>query len=154
MQRTSLWPKGSKAGLEHDDYGLVTLETTAGVAGNLSRVFRERWKWTTGIALKDWRFVVRIANIDVSNMVADSSAAALNTLMTKATYRLPSLSVVNPVFYMNRSVAQYLDLQTTAKVSVGGQLTYEYVQGKRIMSFRGIPIRIVDQITETEAAVT
>ena len=59
-----------------------------------------------------------------------------------------------PSMYANRTVHEFLDIQTLSKVSTGGGVTYENVQGKRIMTFRGIPIRTVDALTETEAQVT
>ncbi len=30
--------------------------------------YRTHYKWDNGLALRDWRYVVRIANIDVSNL--------------------------------------------------------------------------------------
>ena len=36
------------------------------------RALQERWQWKAGIALKDWRYVVRICNIDVSNLAGGS----------------------------------------------------------------------------------
>ena len=150
---SGIFPKGSKAGLEHNDYNEVTVEVTAGVAGNRMRAYQERFVWNAGIALKDWRYVVRIPNIDVSNLVANSSAADLVNLMIKATHRIPSLNMCKPVFYMNRTCFQMLDIQRREDVVTGG-LTYAEVDGKRVASFRGIPIRICDALTETEAAVS
>ncbi|MFO0467334.1 MAG: major capsid protein [bacterium] len=147
-----IFPKGSKAGIYHEDLGLVTVETTAGIAGARMRAYQDHWQWKCGIALKDWRFVVRAGSIDVSNLVGKSSAADLIDTMIKMTYRPPSLTMGRPVFYMNRTVAQMLDIQRRDDAAAAG-LSYQDVDGKRTMSFRGIPIRIVDQITNTEAAV-
>jgi hypothetical protein len=149
-----IFPKGTKAGLTHEDLGQQTSENTNGVAGNLSQVLREHYKWLVGIALKDWRYVVRICNIDISNLIAKSSAADLPELMIKATYRIPFLNMCRPVFYMNRTCFQMLDIQRRDDVAAGGQLSYEVVDGKRIAMFRGIPVKIVDQLLETEATVS
>ena len=102
----SLFPKGSKAGLIHENYDVVTVETTAGIAGTRMRAYQERWQWKCGVALKDWRYVVRIPNIDISNLVAKSSAADLIELMIKAIHKIPNLRMCKPVFYMNRSCMQ------------------------------------------------
>jgi hypothetical protein len=150
---SGIFPKGSKAGLDHNDYGEVTVEVTAGVAGTRMRALQERWTWDCGIALKDWRYVVRIPNIDISNLVGKSSAADLIELMIKATYRIPSMGMGKPAFYMNRSCAQMLDIQRRDDVTSGGGLTWETVDGKRQGSFRGIPIRICDALHEAEDAV-
>lgn len=149
-----VFPKGSKAGLQHEDLGLVTVETTAGVAGSRMRAYQDHWQWKCGVALKDWRYVVRIPNIDVSNLVAKSSAADLIELMIKAIHRLPNPNMGKCAFYMNRTVFQMLDIQRREDVISGGGLGYEVVDGKRIASFRGIPVRICDALTETESLVS
>jgi len=149
-----IFPKGSQAGLQHEDLGLQTVESSAGIGGNRMRAYQDHWQWKCGIALKDWRYVVRIGSIDVSNLVANSgSQANLITFMVKAIHRIPFLKLGKPVFYMNRTVFQMLDIQRLASVSTGGGITYENVDGKMIPMFRGIPIKIVDALLETEAAV-
>lgn len=148
-----IFPKGSKAGLIHEDLGEVTVETTAGIAGTRMRAYQDHWQWKCGIALKDWRYAVRIGSIDISNLVSKSSAADLIELMIKAIHRLPTLGMGKPVFYMNRSVFQMLDIQRRDDVITGGGLVYKDVDGMMVPTFRGIPIRKVDALTETEAAV-
>lgn len=148
-----VFPKGSKAGLEHEDLGLVTVETSAGIAGTRLRAYQDRFHWKLGVVLKDWRYVVRIANIDISNLVAKSSAADLIDLMIKAIHRIPNLNMGRPCFYMNRSCFQMLDIQRRDDVASGG-MKYEEVDGKLVPHFRGIPIKKVDALTESEAAVS
>lgn len=147
-----IFPKGSKAGLEHEDLGKVTVEVTAGIGGTRMRAYQDRWVWDCGIALRDWRYVVRICNIDISLLIAGTGADLIE-LMIKALYRVPSLKMGRPVFYMNRTCAEMLDILRRNDVIAGGGLDYENVDGKRVMRFRGIPIRIVDQLTEAEATV-
>jgi len=148
-----IYPKGSKAGLIHEDLGLVTVETANGIGGGRMRAYRDHWQWKCGIALRDWRYTVRIANIDISNLVAKSSAADLIELMIKAIHRIPALKMGMPVFYMNRTVFQMLDIQRRDDVSAGGQLRYDQVDGVMTPTFRGIPIRKCDALLETEATV-
>lgn len=149
-----IFPKGSKAGLIHEDLGLETVEVTAGVAGSRMRAYRDRWQWKAGIALKDWRYACRIPNIDISNLVAKSSAADLIELMIKATHRVFNLAMGKPVFYMNRSCIQMLDIQRRDDVIAGSGLRWENVDGMVQYSFRGIPIRRVDALTQAETRVT
>lgn len=149
-----IYPKGSKAGLDHEDLGLTTVETSAAVGGSRMRAYQDRWQWKCGLVLKDWRYAVRICNIDISNLVAQSSNADLTEAMIKAMYRIPQLGAGKPVFYMNRTCLEFLDIQRRDAVSTGGQLSYEVVDGKRVASFRGIPIRVVDALLETESRVT
>jgi len=149
-----IFPKGSKAGLEHENLNLVTVETTAGVAGSRMRAYQDHWTWDMGIVLKDWRYVVRIPNIDISNLVAKSSAADLIELMIKAIHRIPNLGMGKPCFYMNRTVMQMLDIQRRDDVISGGGLVYKDVDGRNTATFRNIPVRICDALTETEAQIT
>jgi len=149
-----IFPKGSKAGLQHKDLGEVTVETTAGVAGSRMRALQEHFQWKTGVSVKDWRFAVRIPNIDISALVAKSSAADLQELMIKAIYRIPNLKMGKPVFYMNRTVMQMLDIQRRDDVLSGGGLTYANVDGIMTPHFRGIPLKVCDALTEAETLVS
>src|SRR5512146_3272506 len=142
-----VFPKGSKAGLVHEDLGLQTVTVTQGVGGTMLRAYQDRWQWKCGLVLKDWRYVVRICNIDVSDLVAlagSTDSEKLTKYLTKATYLIPNLNAGKPVFYMNRETAYAFDYLRRQDVSTGGGLTYENVDGRRIMRFRGIPIRICD----------
>ncbi len=149
-----IFPKGSKAGLGHDDLGLETVETTAGIAGSRMLAYRDRFQWKVGIALRDWRYVVRIPNIDISSLVAKSSAADLIELMIKAIHRVPALGPGKACFYMNRTVFQMLDIQRRDDAISGGGINYQVIDGIMVPFFRGIPIRKVDALLETEATIS
>ena len=149
-----LFPKGSKAGLEHRDLGEETVETTNGIGGARMRAYRDQWVWKAGIAQRDWRYAVRIANIDISNLVAYAGAEAnLTRLLTKAIHRIPAMGMGRPVIYMNRTIAEFLDIQRQDKVAAGGGITYETIDGRNTLTFRGIPIRTTDALLETEQRV-
>ena len=148
-----IFPKGSKAGIEHQNLGEVTVETTAGIAGKRMRAYQDKFSLKTGLCLKDWRYAVRYANINIANLVAKSSAADLIEGMIKMIHRIPSLNAAKFAFYMNRTCLQALDIQMRDDVLSGGQLRYENVDGKPVMSFRGIPVRKCDALLENEAAV-
>lgn len=148
---TGIFPKGSQAGLKHNDYGETTVEVTNGIAGNRMRAYQERWQWKAGLAVKDYRYAVRIANIDISDL-SGGSAADLIDFMEQAEEVLPD-ELGTRVFYMNRKVRRFLRKQTRADVSAGGGLTYDNVDGKPRLSFNGTPVRIVDALLNTEAAV-
>jgi len=151
---TGIFPKGSSAGLQHNDYGEVTAELTAGIAGSRMRAYQERWQWKAGIALKDWRFAVRFCNIDISDLVAKTNAADITEGMIKMIHRIPAMGLGKPAFYMNRTIFQMLDIQRRDDVIAGGGITYENVDGMMRPTFRGIPIAKCDQLLETEATVS
>lgn len=157
-----IFPKGSEAGLQHKDHGEQTIETTSGIAGSRMRAFQDQWIWHCGLALRDWRYAVRIANIDISNLVAESSAANLVKLLIKALHRIPTMGVGRPAFYVNRTIAEMLDIQRlnimagfgSGTTTNGGSISYAEIDGKWVPSFRGVPIRSTDALLETEARVT
>src|SRR5580765_8055461 len=105
---SGIYPTGSKAGIDHEDKGKVLIQNANGVTGALLDMYVDKWKWDLGIALMDWRSCARICNIDVSNLVGETSAADLTKLMIKATWRVRG-ALGKQVFYMNRSSAQMLD---------------------------------------------
>jgi hypothetical protein len=142
------FPKGSQAGLRHDDLGL---QDAFDSSNNRFRAYIDRFQWKAGIALEDWRNVVRIANIDVSNMVAQSSQAVMLPLLAKAFHRLQTMEGAK--IYMNRTAAEFLDIEARSAVSTGGQLSYAVVDGQPVTSFRSVPIRVEDSLLETEARV-
>lgn len=162
-----IFPRGSKAGLMHKDWGEVISQTAAAYPSNSMAVYKDQYTWDCGISLKDWRWNVRIANVDTTNLVNESGAADLLKLMIKAMYRLPSIflppsTTGNPmtdlavpgrqVFVCNRTMREMLHIQALNKVS--NQLVIDEVDGKKILSFSGIPILNCDQLTNSEAQVT
>lgn len=149
-----IYPKGTVAGLVHKRFAEPQIMTvTQGVGGTRMMAYVDHFKWYGGLCIERWDYASRIANIDVSNLVAKASAADLFDLMIKSMHTIFSLESCVPVFYMNRTLLQMLDIQARDDVQSGGQLGYKDVAGQTLRSFRGIPIRIHDQLTETEAAV-
>ena len=145
-----LVPNGSDTGgFNHQDLGEVTLDDAQSPTGHYQG-YRSHYKWDLGFTLRDWRYAVRIANIDISAMT--STVVDLLTAMTKAYYRIPSFEMGNAVFYANNYVLQYLQLQSIAKTVLA--LKYDEVQGVPVTSFMGIPIRRCDALINTESAVT
>jgi len=148
-----IFPKGSKAGLQHFDHGEVTIQDSTAIGTSRLRAYQDQWQWKLGLALRDWRFAVRIANIDISDLVANAGAQAdLINNMIKAIHRIPSLNMGRCAFYMNRTVMQMLDIQRRDDVAAAG-MQYKEVDGKMVGTFRNIPIRKVDSLLETEARV-
>lgn len=144
-----IYPKGSKAGFQHTDLGEVTLDTTLsdGSTGHYQG-YRTHYKWDIGLVVRDWRYIVRIANIKLSSITDDN----LIKFMIMASERLPDENLGRPVWYMNRSARTRLRLAKTNKSNV--QLTPETVEGKKVLTFDGIPVKRCDGIVNTESQVT
>lgn len=144
------FPKGSKAGIVHEDLGIGD---AFDADNNRFRAYLDRWQIKGGVSVKDWRYAVRICNIDASNLVAEASNADLVKLMTKAYHRIQNFGMGRASWYMNRTAIEYLDIQRQEKVSAGGGITWQNVDGKIVPTFRGIPIGTCDALLETEARV-
>jgi len=149
-----IYPKGSMAGLQHEDLGEQTVQVATGIGTSRMRVFQDRYQWKQGLAIKDQRYVSRIANVDISDLTGVSSAADISELMVRASYTLPNLTSVKPTYYMNRTSMQMLDILNRNDVITGGGLTFSNVDGVPAHSFRGLSVKLVDQLTETEATVS
>lgn len=145
-----IYPKGTQAGLVHEDLGL---DTVTDAAGGRYRAYLDRYQWKCGLALRDWRFAVRICNIDVSDLTRNAATGAdLIDLMTRALERIQSLNGVTPVFYANRTVRSFLRRQTVNRVA-SSTLQYDMVAGKPALRLAEVPIKRVDAILSTEARV-
>lgn len=147
-------PKGSTAGLQVTDMGEYISQNVNGVAGSRMRVYGTHFRWDAGLAVRDWRAVVRIANIEMSDLVVSAgSGAYLTDLMVQAVERVHNLNAGRPVFYMSRTLRTWLRRQIINK-TVSSTLTQENQAGKLQMSFDGIPIRRVDRLAVNEALLT
>jgi hypothetical protein len=148
------YPKGTKGGLEHNDLGLQTVHTSTTLGGARLRAYQDQFIWRCGMVVKDWRYAVRIANIDTSVIIADPTGATLSLInnMIKAIHRLPNMNMGRPVFYVNRTVREMLDIQAMQKSNV--YLNVGEEEGRPKTVFRGIPVRTVDALTSAEADVT
>ena len=146
-------PKGSNAGLQVRDLGEATAENIDGSNGR-AQIYRTHYRWDAGLSVRDWRYVVRIPNIDKSTTLATAATGAvLSDLMFSAMEQIPSLNAGRPVFYMSRLMRTRLRQQAAAKVA-NSTLTIEQVGGVPLMSFHGIPVRRVDALAADEAAVS
>jgi len=145
-----IYPKGSQAGLQSEDLGQQTL---LDAAGGRYEGYRTHYKWDCGLTLRDWRYVVRIANVDVSELTKNASAGAdLVDLLVQAAEIPPNLAMGRPVFYANRTITSFLRRQIANKVSAN--LTLDSVAGKKVLNFDGIPFKRTDVLLNTEAAIS
>jgi hypothetical protein len=146
-----IYPKGSQAGLQMRDLGEDT--ATADDGSGEFQIYRTHYKWDCGLTVRDWRYVVRICNIDRSLLTPDAATGAnLPDLMFEATERVPSLAGVKFSFYMDRTVRTKLRQQVANGVS-NSTLTTDMVGGKRVVAFDEIPIGRVDALLMDEARV-
>lgn len=149
-----IYPKGTNAGIERIDLGRQVISEN----GTRRTVKQTQFIWHAGLALKDFRHVNRIANIDVSDLAtfgsgSDTSAKVLR-LMIQAMNNIPG----NPngyglkyVWLMNKTGKTWADIMTTEKTN--GAFTLKEIYGQEFTQFRGIPIIKCDALSDAEGRV-
>jgi hypothetical protein len=142
-----IFPKGSQGGLVPDDMGKQLWDDGT---GKKFRAWVTHWSWDFGLVVKDARQLVRIANIDLGKIAANTDE--LVDAMIDAYYRINDPNMGRLVWYCNRTVATYLHKQAKNAVK-NSTLTIENVGGRPITSNMGIPIHVTDALNSTEAAV-
>lgn len=144
-----IFPQGSKAGLSVTDKGQVTLYDAN---GGKYEGYSTHYKWDCGVAVRDWRYVVRLANVELagtSNNWQDSSNPTAHK-MIEAINRIPNLQMGSAVFYCNRTMKTQMDIAAYEK---WGGFKLEEIFGRRVTTFQGIPVRRVDGL-QNESALT
>lgn len=144
------FPKGQKAGLHHEDKGQQTLEDAN---GGKYEGYRTHYKWDNGLTVRDWRYAVRIANINEADLQKDPEKGGIDLvdLMIQAEELIPNLGMGRAAFYTNKRLRTWLRRQIKNAKNVN--LSLEEVGGKKVVSFDGIPVRRVDALLNTESQV-
>lgn len=162
------YPRGSKAGLVSEDKADTTPAYDS--VGNRYEAYTTWFRQQGNIVVEDWRQVVRIANLDVTNAgLAGPNAADLFLLMSEAVMKPPALGKgisgisktdspndpspsVRPIWYANRTVRFWMDAQGMRDRNV--LLSLNDAAGKPQDVFRGLPVHVSDRLLVTESAVS
>ena len=155
-----LYPKGTQGGVMREDMGR---QRVLDDSSNAYYVQEEMFRQHCGLSVRDWRYVARVANIDVSDLAAGS--VDIYKFMRQAFWKLKSHRVPGgrQVIYCNSDVLEALDADSTPTMGTitAGTTRESYVRlrptevdGFEVMSYRGIPIRQVDAITNAESVVS
>jgi len=145
-----IYPKGSMAGLQSRDLGEQTLFDND---GGRFQGFRSHYQWKMGLCVRDWRYIVRVCNVDVSTLEDADDQKSLLHAMIKARYAIPQINNYGRgVYYAPASVHAMLDIAAVEKGNAA--LGYQNVFGKDLLTFRGTPIKACSALLETEAIVT
>lgn len=158
-----IFPKGSKAGFQQIDEGIQTLLVDTST-GAYMRAYVTFFQWKCGFAIRDYRAVVRIANIDISDLetASDSSSdtsANLLKHMSQALDKLPPNMAGRKVFYMNERVRSMLRVKMLDKSNLLLRIDELKAEGTiprpdGTLTFLGVPCRRIDAILNTETQIT
>lgn len=150
-----IYPKGSTIGLDTRDMGLEPQVATDG-SGRKYYAYCTNFKWKPGIAVKNFRKVARVPNIDVVKLAtfgseADTSANLIQKFILGKN-RIYQLSG-NACWYVPETVYSWLEIMLTSTKNV-------YITRKELadkppqLYFNGVPVRMCDALLETEAAIS
>ncbi len=156
---TGLYPKNTKGGLLHEDATADTGGTGANGGGQVLLDssgrpyigFRDHWLWRCGLMVKDWRYAVRIANINPATLTKSGSTGAdLQDLMTIALERIQGIGG-NTFFLTDRNTRAFLRRQLLQQKNAF--LSYDEVGGRKIVNFGEVPVYRTDALNVNEAQV-
>lgn len=152
-------PKGTTVGVEREDKGEQRL---LDASGNPYYGMEELFRQHIGLVVRDWRYNARIANIDVSDLAAGT--VDLYKFLRQAYHRVKRVTRTDPnpglgvagarqVIYANATVIEALDALQTNTTNTALMLKPMELEGKEVLSYRGIPIRQADALLNTETRV-
>lgn len=151
-----LYPKGTAAGIKRKFKADETLFDDDNGQYLGAKTFYE---WHAGMALRDQRTCARVANIDVSKL-ADLIAQGAEDPLSRELVRMMTIAH-NSVFrhkgsgrmvwYANQTVFNMLHLMAVDKMNVS--IGIEKFEGVPVTTLLGVPIRMCDQILDTEEPV-
>lgn len=148
-----LYPKGTTGGFKKEDLGKYM---TADADGNKFQCFGDKYNWACGLAVRDWRAVVRICNIDTTKLAVRKGATGfldLQALTIQAKNLMPPEMRNKAIWYCNQDLMTALELQSIDSGNV--HLEYgEFFSSKAVPTLHGRPIRQCDQILSTEAVLS
>lgn len=156
-----LYPQGTTSGVQRNDIGTETYQDSNGA---LLRYVREQFMLHVGLYVADWRYISRVANIDVSNLSTGSAADLFDKMIT-AYYKLQNRKgtmafsmdgsqpvQIKPMIFCNTTIKEYLHKQM--RTNANTYLNLREIGGEEVMSFLGMPIIETDGITNTESTVS
>lgn len=144
-----IYPKGTTGGIKQEP---TRQETLFDAAGGRYEGYRTHFLWYAGLVVRDWRYIIRIANIDRTALTKNAATGAdLIDLIVQGIELLPNTRMGRMVIYVNRTIRSFLRRQITNKTNVW--LNMEEVSGRKVLTFDGIPVKRVDAILNTEARV-
>ncbi len=147
-----IYPKDSTGGFEHKDLGIQTVEDSE---GRHYEAIVNRYQWSLGLALRDWRACVRIANIPIDSLTkrkGQSGFIDLQQLFIAAKNKMPEVLRQKACWYANEDLMAAIELQSTDAGNV--HLVYgEAFKSDGMPLIFGRPLRQCDALSSTESAI-
>ena len=140
-----IYPKNTRAGLNIENKGLVTSESSTGRMD----VYRTKMEMFFGLVVKDDKCVQRIANIEISGTDNLFNPAQLSSALR----RLPGGGQApGTVILVPPTVMDQMDVMAMDKLNV--QYTPDEVWGGQITRFQRVPVYVAEKISEAQTAIS
>lgn len=140
-----VYPRGSSAGLKHEDLGKNTKIDTNGL---MWEVYRDHFMWDCGMVVKNIRCLGRIANIEVSGSSnifdEDVCIRVKNWMLNQG---------AGAVGYCSTNVMSQIQIAIKDKSNVFHPVANPFGPGE-VTSLLGIPLYVDENIIETETVVS
>lgn len=157
------YPKGSKLGLQMEDKNKQLLPDDL---GNLNELYVTMYSWNVGLMVRDWRYVVRLANINPEELYngkgigsGDIKSSGTTNILLKieeALTKIPKFGTPRLAMYMNSDVHAGLNVvcaRTNMNVITYQDAADAFGKHGAWTTFKGIPMRQCDEIVNTESQV-
>jgi hypothetical protein len=140
-----IYPKNSRAGLNIENKGKVTSESSTGRMD----VYRTKFEMFFGLVVRDDRYVQMIRNVEVSGSTSIFNPAQL----ASALRRLPGGGQDSgTVILVPPTVMDQMDEMAMDKNNV--KYEPDNVWGGQITKFQGVPVYVAEKISEAQTAIS
>ena len=159
----TFFPKGTQAGIKVYDYsknGPIDLQDAT---GGTYPGYKKQMEWLVGLAVQDWRYGARVANIQTGSITTADHCKALFNNFIKAVGRIQNPDLVNLVAYTTREVRDKLRTGFLASGGSAAPIVYQQnkltttglpVYGYHDLVVDGIHVKVCDALKDTEAVVS
>lgn len=146
-----IFPEGTQAGIEFNDLGEQLVSDRN---GNDYVAMVSQYIWRFGLVVKDWRYAVRIANIDTGDLTKDASGSSVDLvdIMIDAMETIEDTDSGQPVFLVSRKVRNFLRRQKKNDTNV--RIAMDEVEGRKVLNFDDVPVVRMDALLNTETQIT
>lgn len=157
------YPKGTPVGLQRKDNGEIRVLDDNGYP---FEAYETVYTWSNGLVVKDWRFAVRLCNIDVDQLMSGTGIGAgdltapnstnLILMLNQALAKFPTQTSARVSIYMNPDVHAALNVIATrsnTNVLSTNESLNMFGEHSSWQSFLGRPIRRVDRLRNNEKHV-
>jgi hypothetical protein len=139
-----IFPRGTSAGLKHEDLGQVTKVDSNAL---MWQVYRDHYKWDAGIVVEDPKCIGRVANIEVSGTSNIFDEDVL--IKTKNQMRNQGQGAIG---YCSTNVYSYIMIAIKDKSNVFFPVSDPFGSGT-VPSLLGCPLYVDEMISEAETVV-